>query len=287
VSRDAKKRLASNCSSAINYARMSKVPTFDELMNPALRALRDLGGQASINQVYERVIHDLELPNDALSELQNPDVNNQTKVHYRLGWALTYLKKYGVIATSGRGVWSLTKAEITSVDPTKVKRTVHDLYRGKSEIRTTNIDFKELEHCYRSDATVKVLCDHMAKRERNQRETKMERILALLKADGNDVRMRDLSAAFRRLGEIGCGKRRRFPSRFVWSEVGFKACRDVSATTPTVQPPQPPLDCKTKRVLQTHTFNLRADLPITFVLPINLTSGEAERLATFIKTLPL
>jgi len=36
-----------------------------------------------------------------------------------------------------------------------------------------------------------------------------------------------------------------------------------------------------------HTFNLRADLPVQFSLPIDLTAGEAERLATFIKALPL
>jgi hypothetical protein len=36
----------------------------------------------------------------------------------------------------------------------------------------------------------------------------------------------------------------------------------------------------------THTFRLRPDLPVSFVLPIDLTTSEAARLADFIKTLP-
>lgn len=37
----------------------------------------------------------------------------------------------------------------------------------------------------------------------------------------------------------------------------------------------------------THTFNLRSDLSIEFTLPTDLTNKEAERIAAFIKTLPI
>ena len=36
-----------------------------------------------------------------------------------------------------------------------------------------------------------------------------------------------------------------------------------------------------------HIFNLRVDLPVEFSLPNDLTYKEAERLAAFIKTLPI
>jgi len=36
-----------------------------------------------------------------------------------------------------------------------------------------------------------------------------------------------------------------------------------------------------------HTFYLRADTPVTFELPVDLTKQEAERIAAFIKTLPI
>ena len=34
----------------------ARIPTFDELMNPMLAALRDLGGSGSIDEIYEKVI---------------------------------------------------------------------------------------------------------------------------------------------------------------------------------------------------------------------------------------
>jgi hypothetical protein len=36
-----------------------------------------------------------------------------------------------------------------------------------------------------------------------------------------------------------------------------------------------------------HTYNLRVDLPVTIDLPTDLTRNEAERLASFIRTLPI
>ncbi len=30
-----------------------RVPTFDQLMNPTIRAIRDLGGSGSIDEIYE------------------------------------------------------------------------------------------------------------------------------------------------------------------------------------------------------------------------------------------
>lgn len=38
----------------------------------------------------------------------HPGKPNQTEVAYRLAWARTYLKIYGLIENSGRGVWALT-----------------------------------------------------------------------------------------------------------------------------------------------------------------------------------
>src|SRR5580658_3530985 len=99
---------------------MSKVPTYDQLMNPLITALRDLGGSGSIDEIYERVVQHLRLPEDVLSILHGPKAGNQTEMHYRLAWARTYLKKYGAVTNSSRGVWSLTKPDLTTVDPKHV-----------------------------------------------------------------------------------------------------------------------------------------------------------------------
>jgi hypothetical protein len=38
-----------------------KVPPFEELMNPLLKALKDLGGSGSIDEIYERVTENLSI----------------------------------------------------------------------------------------------------------------------------------------------------------------------------------------------------------------------------------
>ncbi len=115
---------------------MTKVHPFDQLMNPLLTALRDLGGSGSVEEIYQRVILNLKLSDEVLSVLHDPEASNQTEVHYRLAWARTYLKKYGVLANSSRGVWSLTKTDITSVDPKNVVKTVRENDKKKKQGRT-------------------------------------------------------------------------------------------------------------------------------------------------------
>src|SRR5471030_1374891 len=96
---------------------MTKVPTFDQLMNPLITALRDLGGSGSIDEIYERVIQNLRLSEEVLSVLHDAEASNRTEVSYRLAWARTYLKKYGSLTNSSLGVWSLAKPDLITLDP--------------------------------------------------------------------------------------------------------------------------------------------------------------------------
>jgi restriction system protein len=100
-------------------------------MNPLLRALRALGGSGSVEEIYDKVVELEKLPEDVLSQLHDSEKSNQTEVAYRLAWARTYLKKYGFLDNSSRGVWALTaKAKETEqVDPQDVVRTVRALDR--------------------------------------------------------------------------------------------------------------------------------------------------------------
>lgn len=54
--------------------------------------------------------------------------SNITEVAYRLAWARTYLKKYGFLENSSRGVWALTKLakEKKQVSPQDVVKTVRE-----------------------------------------------------------------------------------------------------------------------------------------------------------------
>jgi|SRR5271157_1958769 len=108
-----------------------KIPTFDQLMNPLLRALKALGGSGSIDEIYDKVVELERLPDDVISQPQDAEKSSQTVVAYRLGWARTFLKKYGLLENSSRGVWSLTAPakQLNEVDPQQVVRTVRALVK--------------------------------------------------------------------------------------------------------------------------------------------------------------
>ena len=112
-----------------------KIPTFDQLMNPLLRSLQALGGSGSVEEIYDKVIEIERLPEDIISQPHDPEKSNQTEVAYRLAWARTYLKKYGLLENSSRGIWSLTaKArDIDSLNPQEIVRAVKT--QGKREER--------------------------------------------------------------------------------------------------------------------------------------------------------
>ena len=106
------------------------VPKYFELIQACLTALHELGGSASIDEMVGQVIEDLELPR---AVVEKPHIRgNRTSLEYRLAWARTYLKKYGLTDNSDRGVWSLTRdgQNVTSVDPrtvvTAVRRQIRE-----------------------------------------------------------------------------------------------------------------------------------------------------------------
>jgi restriction system protein len=110
-----------------------KVPTFDQLMNPLVRALKALGGSGSIEEIYDKVIELERLPDDVITQPHDPEKSNDTEVGYRLAWARSYLKKYGLLENSSRGIWSLTATakQVKEVNPQEVVRVVRAL--GKKE----------------------------------------------------------------------------------------------------------------------------------------------------------
>lgn len=107
------------------------VPKYDDLMAPALLALHDLGGSCSINEMEEAVGQVLDLSENDLNE---PWRGSRTKFAYQLAWARNYLKRYGLIENSSRGVWALTLSgtKTKEVDKGEVKRFIKKLDLQKS-----------------------------------------------------------------------------------------------------------------------------------------------------------
>jgi restriction system protein len=105
-------------------------------MNPTLAALRALGGSASIPELVERVIADLGLPRDVV-EQPHKGSTSWTELEYRLAWARSYLKKYGLIDNSSRAVWSLTPKGLATnaVDPQEVVKTTRAMSAAERKAR--------------------------------------------------------------------------------------------------------------------------------------------------------
>lgn len=99
-----------------------QIPTVADLLNPTLAAIRALGGSATIAEIENRVPADLRLPEDVTQVPHGR--GSDTELDYRLGWARTHLKNYGMLANSARGVWSFTPQgeSAENVDPGEVMR---------------------------------------------------------------------------------------------------------------------------------------------------------------------
>lgn len=113
----------------------SAVPKYHQLFNPLLDALHELGGSGSIDEIYETVAERSDIPDEVAEIPHNPEKSNQTELGYRLAWARTYLKKYGLIDNSSRGVWIIVpeKRDVTAVDPQSVVQVVREQTRKERE----------------------------------------------------------------------------------------------------------------------------------------------------------
>ena len=105
-----------------------QIPQYHAFFNPTLKALRSLGGSASVQELDDKVVETLGFGEAILAVMHDTEAGNETEVEYRLAWARTYLKKFGLIDNSTRGVWSLTeKADgLDEVDAEQVVRFVRD-----------------------------------------------------------------------------------------------------------------------------------------------------------------
>jgi restriction system protein len=113
------------------------IPPYDAFLNPIIDALHALGGSGTIEEINTKVTELTQLSDLQLEVLHDPEKGSQTEVEYRLAWARTYLKKYGVLENSSRGIWALTSKgkHIGHVNPKAVKRYVAE--QSRKNVRST------------------------------------------------------------------------------------------------------------------------------------------------------
>jgi restriction system protein len=93
---------------------MTPLPKLEDFYGPTLRALRDLGGSASIEEIQDRLTETERLTQQQFDQVY-PTSGAQI-VPDRMSWARSYLKIAGLVASGGRGIWVLTDEGRQAVD---------------------------------------------------------------------------------------------------------------------------------------------------------------------------
>ena len=103
------------------------LPTFDELIIPTVKALIELGGSGSIEEINTKVYEVYNI-NDDILNIFHDENGTMSEVDYRLAWSRTYWKKFGLLENSSRGVWALINPniDISKLDSYEIVKTVRD-----------------------------------------------------------------------------------------------------------------------------------------------------------------
>lgn len=98
-----------------------KSPISRQLIIPVYKAVLALGGSATNDEICEKVIETMNLTSEQIDEPHLRSIT-QTELQYQLAWTRTYMKNYGILERSGRGVWAVTAdyLEEKTIDPSRV-----------------------------------------------------------------------------------------------------------------------------------------------------------------------
>ena len=120
---------------------MESVPKFDEMMCEMFQAVKELGGSGTIREIDERTIGILALSQE-VQDIPHK-TGGKTEVEYRLAGTRTYLKKFGILENSSRGVWAFTGKcrELLEIDPGEIVQQVRKMANIKvKDQENTNDD---------------------------------------------------------------------------------------------------------------------------------------------------
>lgn len=111
-----------------NKDQNKDIPPAGAFLRPVFKALKELGGSGSIEEINARAWVLAGVPKELLDQphYEKNGRPHGTEVGYRLHWARSILKLDGWITNSKRGVWSLTErgASVDDIDPDEVLRRV-------------------------------------------------------------------------------------------------------------------------------------------------------------------
>ena len=129
------------------------IPLQKEFYNPTLRALHNLGGSASNQEILDEVVKVMPITDEQFAipwyKRSSGAIGGgitSTRIGHRVAWALTHLKQYGLITNISRGLWTLTeKGRNTEwMEPDDVVRTVQQMVKeGRARKRNDTLSRPE------------------------------------------------------------------------------------------------------------------------------------------------
>ncbi len=114
---------------------MKKTPRIKQLLTPTRDALKALGGSGSIQEIKDKVIEQLSIP-DEIVNIRYSEKGSQTQLDFRLGFARTALKDSGLLENTERGVWAIVPGRRDKpLDPDKAFERYHEKRKERKRER--------------------------------------------------------------------------------------------------------------------------------------------------------
>jgi restriction system protein len=112
-----------------------RIPRYGDLIMPTFTALKELGGSGKNSEILEQIIKDLNIP-DEIADIQHKGKAEKTELSYQADWARTYLRIYGVLENSSRGVWAILPdyVSVEKLDAQEIIATVVRKTRKKAMV---------------------------------------------------------------------------------------------------------------------------------------------------------
>ena len=107
----------------------SMIPSFEDMLCPTVQALQELSGKATVDELNQKALQLMAISPD-LTVLPHTaqGSDRRTEVEYRMAWARTYLKQFGLLCNPTRGVWQFTDVydpeNIQEINPSLIVKTV-------------------------------------------------------------------------------------------------------------------------------------------------------------------
>jgi hypothetical protein len=152
----------------------------------------------------------------------------------------------------------------------------------------------ELKELYASNPVAKALFDWFATRQKDARETPVDRSAWMTERERSEIR-----ELFQHLEGLGLGRfivgRKGHKSRMAWEFSIRSIARAAQGAREPIADIDPEMveewiddesSDEAEDGLLGHEFQLRAGLKVSIKLPEDFTSKEAERLAAFVKSIP-